>query len=235
MNPQSFNRYMYVNGNPLGDVDPSGLAGGLLGGIGNGACGKKLLDLQIPVGSGGYFINPCNPIMSGVAIGVAAAIKEFGWGGTASNAALETGAAAVLAAGLTIGCSINNDRTLCGPPGWASIFIGGDAGKAVDDSLAAVGATAGIWCLATVGANSLACGVALGYAIYAIANDVFAAIWAALGLDPPQFTGSLLPRPTDLGGLGTAPIGIPNQNLSLKGVMGHPAHSLIPSPGVQAP
>jgi RHS repeat-associated protein len=38
MNPQSFNRYMYVNGNPLENVDPSGLAGaGVLTGVGGGA------------------------------------------------------------------------------------------------------------------------------------------------------------------------------------------------------
>ena len=39
MNPQSFNRYMYVNGNPLGYVDPSGLAGGVLNYLGT-ACGS---------------------------------------------------------------------------------------------------------------------------------------------------------------------------------------------------
>jgi len=221
---------MYVNGNPLGYTDPSGLAGGVLGGIGGGACGEKLLNQQIPIGSSGYFINPCNPIISGAAIGVTAAIKEYGWGGTASTAALETGAAAVLAAGLTIGCSISNDPTLCGPSGWASVFIGGDAGKVVDDTLATAGATAGIWCLASGGTNSLACGFALGYAIYSMANDLFAAIWSALGLDSPQFTGSLLPRPTDLGGLGTAPIGIPNQNLTIQGIMGSSQRGVIQSP-----
>lgn len=207
----------------------------MLGGIGNGACGKKLLNAQLPIGSGSYFINPCNPILSGVAIGVTAAIKEFGWGGTASTAALETGAASVLEAGLTIGCSINNDPTVCGPPGWASVFIGGVAAKVVDDSLAVAGATAGILCLASGGTNAAACGFALGYAIYSMANDLFAAIWNILGLDQPQFTGSLLPRPTDLGGLGTAPIGIPDHNLNIQGVMGQSELNLIQSPGLQLP
>ena len=50
-------------------------------------------------------------------------------------------------------------------------------------------------------------------------GDIFAAVYSqlcgrfvALGLG--QFSGSLLPRPTDLGGVRTSPIGIPNQNLS---------------------
>ncbi len=231
-NPQSLNRYAYVNNNPLGFVDPSGEAGGALGFVGGGACGKKIANLHISIGTSGYFINPCNPAISVASIGVTAAIKGLGWGGQASTAALESGAAAVLAAGLTIGCSINNDPTLCGPKGWASVFIGGNAGKVVDDMIAAAGATAGIMCLASGGT---ACEYALAYVIYSMANDAFAAIWSILGLDSPQFKGSLLPRPTALDGLGSSATGIPDKNLSIQDIMGHSQYGVIQSPGFQIP
>ena len=59
--PQSFNRYMYVTGNPLGDVDPSGEAGvGILTGIGENPC------MQWKVAG----IDPCNPVGSLVSMGI---------------------------------------------------------------------------------------------------------------------------------------------------------------------
>ncbi len=57
----------------------------------------------------------------------------------------------------------------------------------------------------------------IGYADYVIASDLFSFFWDLF--DPPQFHGSLLPRPTAFGGLGTASIGIPDQNLSLRELM----------------
>ncbi len=71
-------------------------------------------------------------------------------------------------------------------------------------------------------------------------GDIFAGKSSQLcgrfvGLGPGQFAGSLLPRPTDLGGLGTAPIGIPNQNLSIKGILGQQSRGAVQSPEVGRP
>ncbi len=71
------------------------------------------------------------------------------------------------------------------------------------------------------------------WVIYSVANALFSWAWDLWG--PPQFTGSLLPRPSDLGGLGTSPIGIPNQNLGLQQVLGRPLTARVPSPGSLRP
>ncbi len=68
-------------------------------------------------------------------------------------------------------------------------------------------------------------------------GDIFAAMYSQLcgrfvSLGPAQFKGSFLPRPTDLGGVRTSPIGIPNQSLSIKGRLRQPARSAISSPGL---
>ena len=75
----------------------------------------------------------------------------------------------------------------------------------------------------------------IGYAIYTIANDIFGAVWDALGLGAPQFKGSLLPRPAALDGLGTSATGIPNQNLSIQDILGQQSSSPVPSPGMIVP
>ena len=165
-------------------------------------------------------VNPCNPVESIVSLWIDSAFSI----GPTTQAGLAVSAG--IAAAVTIACSIDYNKAACGPKGWTSDVIGGAAGKVVGDSFAVAGAVACI----VLGPD--AC---IGYAIYTIANDVFAATWDALGLGPPQFTGSLLPRPTDLGGLGTAPIGIPNHNLSIKGILGQPSHGAVQSPGVGRP
>ena len=48
LNPQSFNRYAYVNNNPLGYIDPSGLAGGILNFPGSGKVCKWLTQAVAP-------------------------------------------------------------------------------------------------------------------------------------------------------------------------------------------
>ncbi len=73
----------------------------------------------------------------------------------------------------------------------------------------------------------------IGYADYVIASDLFSFFWDLF--DPPQFHGSLLPRPSELGGLGTSPIGMPNQNLSVQQLLGGASTSAIPSPGLVHP
>ncbi len=244
-NPQSFNRYMYVNGNPLGYTDPSGLAGaGILTGVGGAPC-KAFGAPTIPVGFG-LGLNPCNPVGSLIADGAAlgaAAIDAWQTGVSISSilstspeswstspagfangyGSVLSGIAASVGAAITIGCSIDSNSDLCGQTGWTGALIGGDGGKVVGDSIAVAGAVA---CFA----GPEAC---LGYGIYTIANGLFSVFWDLFG--PPQFTGSLLPRPSDLGGLGTAPTGIPNQNLSVSQLLGSQSTSPVLSPGIAQP
>ncbi len=131
---------------------------------------------------------------------------------------------AVVGAAITIGCSIDFNSDLCGQTGWTGALIGGDGDKAVVDAIAVAEAVA---CLTALGAGCLA------DAIYTVANDLLSVFWDLFG--PPQFTGSLLPRPSDLGGLGTAPVGIPNQNLSIQQLLGSSSTSPVPSPSMVHP
>lgn len=231
MNPQSFNRYMYVNGNPLAYTDPTGLANGWLTGVGGSLCSNANgtfggssfsgINISTPIGN----INPCNPVASLIAIGVQATINGI-WG-----TAIKVGQIApFVAAAVTIACSIDNfDSTACGgSSGWASVAFGNGsvASKVVGDTTAVIGATL----CAIGGPTSPGC---IGYAIYTLANDLFGIFWDLFG--PPQFTGSLLPRPSDLGGLGTSPIGIPNQNLSIRGILGQSSRGAVKSPGMNIP
>ncbi len=232
-NPQSFNRYMYVNGNPLEFTDPSGLAGaGVLTGIGGNLC------LGAGPGPAGAKFNFCDPLISAISVGL------FG-----TSAYVPFFSFAV-----TLGCSFapSSDTTssLCGQSGWTSaVFTGNDkwVGTAINDAVATVGL---VDALAIPGAAAAAgytssfayltscitgptdpvCDVAIALVVYTALNDLFSVFWDLFGGSGPQFTGSLLPRPSDLGGLGTAPIGIPNQNLSITGILGQPAHSSVSSP-----
>ncbi|MGC9200270.1 MAG: RHS repeat domain-containing protein, partial [Acidobacteriaceae bacterium] len=237
MNPQSFNRYMYVNGNPLGFTDPSGLTFGILNGVGGGICKADSWQWNgtVPIGNGALGINPCNPVGSLIADGVVAAVvyAEYADGAITAasygNALLSfkgsdtyMGTVAAVGAAITVFCSIDHNNALCGPTGGISYLIGGDVGKVVNDSLSVGGAVA---CLAVPGGWGC-----LGDAIYQAINGLLTALFG-----PPQFTGSLLPRPSDLGGLGTAPIGIPNQNLTVQQLLGSQSRSAVPSPGMVHP
>ncbi len=217
-NPQSFNRYMYTHGNPLGYTDPSGLAGGWATGWG-GVC--HLLHQTVPGGGQGapLTFNPCSPVTSAVAIGIYEALHGIWSSVTFDEVSPFVGAA------LSIACSINDfSSSACGPSGWTSTAFTGKnqwVGKAANDSITLAGA---IMCTEPMSPECT------GYLVYTVVNALFAAFWDVFG--PPQFTGSLLPRPSDFGGLGTAQMGIPNQNLSIQGILGQPSGSAIPSPGL---
>ena len=250
MNPQSLNRYMYVNGNPLGFVDPSGQAGaGVLTGVGGNIC----------TGLGGYFfgagtiagINPCSPVSSIVAIGIVNIAQDLSLYGSAGitigdwsigSGALGTSLTAgevvpVIGAAFTIGCSFSSNSDLCGQSGWTSAVFTGDnkwAGTAINDGIALTGMVSGIEVASAASAEGISsasylasciagpsnpvCDVAIALIAYTALNDLFSIFWNLFG-GGPQFSGSLLPRPSDLGGLGTSPIGIPNQNMSLANIV----------------
>ena len=230
-NPQSFNRYMYVNGNPLGFTDPSGEAGaGVLTGIGGSLC------LGAGQGTSEGNFNFCNPLISAASNGIASLFNvptAGALGATVDNPATQFVAgeiAPILSFAVTLGCgffsSSDTKSSFCGQSGWtAAVFSGKNqwVGTAINDTIAYAGlidssvlatehATL-LSCFAGTVVNA-ACDVGIALVVYTALNDLFSVFWDLFG--PPQFTGSLLPRPSDLGGLGTSPIGIPNQNLSLK-------------------
>ena len=233
-NPQSLNRYAYVNNNPLGFVDPSGLAGGVTGW--GGICN---LDKKKFNGNGTPGYNPCNPVDSIISIALTAALSKISSSITAQQVAPVVGAT------ITIACSIDNfSNTMCGQSGWTSAFIGGDAGKVVSDTIAAVGAIAAL-AQAAATANAIAnaatatgciaggpadpaCDVLVAYDIYTIANGIFSDLWSAFG--PAKFEGSMLPRPAALDGLGSSVTGIPDKNLSIQEILGQTSTSKIPTP-----
>ncbi len=245
MNPQSFNRYMYANGNPLGYVDPSGLAGGVTGWGGVCTTAGKIRGLGFLSASNDGGFNPCNPVTSIIALGIADTVLDavpnfiadninsglnsiFG-----SNLSTSVDASAVQIAGyvnaaFTVACSIDNfNSAMCGPSGLTSLIpgAGGDVGKGVGDGIAVATAI-------SCSMGGLSNPVCDGFVVYNIANSLYS-LFNSLFNGPAQFTGSLLPRPSDLGGLGTSPIGIPNQNLSIQGILGQPSSGAVPSPGMR--
>jgi len=239
-NPQSFNRYMYVNGNPLTYTDPSGLAGGITGWGGACSLSHKFGDLATTeIGNNSF--NFCNPLPYAATYGVVYASyglydlssgTSWSWSATTTRAGEIAGEVVPwIGAALTITCSVDDfSSSVCGPSGWTSaVFTGKNAwvGKGVNDISAVVGAY-----LCTVGGGPESPGC-IGYVIYSVANALFSWAWDLWA--PPQFTGSLLPRPSDLGGLGTSPIGIPNQNLGLQQLLGRPLTARVPSPGSLRP
>lgn len=140
--------------------------------------------------------------------------------GQSASAGCTAAFSAEIQAAITIGCSIDYNKSACGSPQLAWL-IPGAAGKAAGDLIA----LEGVACSVNPGGP-----VCLGVAIYQLANQIYSFLYSLFGWGPPQFDGSLLPRPGDLGGLGTAPIGIPNQNLTVEQLLGLPTKSLVPSP-----
>jgi len=234
-NPQSFNRYMYVNANPLGYTDPSGLN------IASDAC--NILPFFFLSNNGGFsndvnnatkLVGYSNQIAKQSCAGTLTGFAEFvgkefisnvlaNQFSSGGNYATAGAYFADIQAAIAIGCSIDYNKTACGAPqlAWLIPGAGGDVGKAVGD-LFAIGAAA-----CTAGALSdPVCDVV---AVYMLANGVYDFFYNLFGWGGPQFTGSLLPRPSDLGGLGTSPIGIPNNNLRTSEILGS-SRAAIPNP-----
>jgi RHS repeat-associated protein len=218
-NPQSLNRYAYVSGNPLGFVDPSGLAGaGILTGIGGSACFGFAITPSLPI------INPCNPVTSAISL-YAASFVESSFG----DIVKEAGAIApYVGFGFTFGCSFVKDSDLCGQSGWTSLVFTGNnkwIGTVVNDAVAGTSLVDSILmkvegttlkaCVAG-GFTDPVCDIGIVLAIYTVANDIISLI---LDILAPKFHGSLSPRPgipsqSDI--LHTLGVPINGQNRSLQ-------------------
>ena len=239
--PQSLDRYAYVDGNPLANVDPSGLAFGVLNGAGGSACkiARGYNGISLGSKSFGLYFNPCNPVGSAITLGIDVAATYIyaelesksmsdafsGLSGVGQSGAEHyfSDISAVVGFGISVYCSVESDPTMCGPSGWTTL-LGSEnkgVGQAANIMIAYVGMSL---CLA--GPESPGC---IGYAIYTIANDLFSLLWDWLG--PKPFHGSLQPRPsvpnsTDL--LGTIGVPINGSNLNRQGR--HPQSIALPSP-----
>ena len=238
-NPQTFNRYAYVNGNPFTFTDPSGLAGGIVGWGGVCKIGGKTSELGFLSASNDGGFNPCNPVVSIISAVVvqtglanALGIDSFASAGMTSAQIAEQKTAQMIAVGayvnaaFTIACSIDNfNSAMCGSSGWTRVFgkseVGEDVGKAVNDGIAVYGAY-----LCATGPGSPEC---LGYAIYSVVNAIISWVW---GNDSgPKFTGSLLPRPGVPGMQGSSSFGVPVHNLRIRNISGNSSSGAIPTPG----
>ncbi len=226
-NPQSFNRYAYVSGNPLTFIDPSGLAGA---GILPGSSGNLCTSAGLKLGS----INPCSPVVSAVSVGVQAllGLPKFGFAANAISP--------ILSFGITFGCGFgsSNDAksSFCGQSGWTSLFSKDhpDLATGINDGVAAVGLVDGLAVASAASAEGVSsatylmscftgpanpvCDVAIALMVYTLANDIFSVIWDFFGNS--QFHGSLLPRPGVPGMQGNSSFGVPIQNLRIPGLPG---------------
>jgi RHS repeat-associated protein len=248
MNPQSLNRYAYVDNNPLADTDPSGLSvlsdacnaarlfitnlntnfnqsGGSVFRDSNNAKAYVLLASELKGGSCTASLETIGKFVAKYAISHAlASVSGYQGGGKGFDS--PAAYMAYMQAALSIACSIDYNKSACGDPELAWL-VPGDAGKVIGDSFDTGFALCSAGIIGTGGAGAAACGA---FAVYELANAIYQFFYSVLGWGPPQFTGSLLPRPGDLGGLGTAPIGIPNHNLQVKQLLGLPGQSPVPSP-----
>lgn len=234
MNPQSFNRYGYVNGNPLNATDPTGLAGaGIATGIGGSFCSSIKNFNGLPVGSGLY-INPCDPVPSAIALAIFGSVQVVPY----------------LSFATTFACgfasSSDTKSTFCGQSGWTQLISKNhpDLATGINDAIATVALidavdlqilhTSLAMCLEGMeaGAADGACYVAIGILAYTVANDLISAILDFLGDGGSKFTGSMMPRPADMPGIGTSPIGIPNHNLTIPSLIGRSMHKAVSSPGM---
>ena len=178
--PQS--RYMYVNGNPMGDVDPSGEAGaGILTGIGGNPCiGWKVAGL-----------NPCNPLGSLLSMGISHLFNLkspqaiFDQGGDPSSAFTSGDVVPLASFAFTISCNFFQNSDLCGQSGWTSaVFTGKNkwVGTLVNDTVAYIALadsmelaaehTTLATCFAGGFANP-ACDVGIALFAYSALNDLF--------------------------------------------------------------
>jgi RHS repeat-associated protein len=225
MDPQSLNRYSYVSNNPLALVDPTGEAGaGVATGIGGNVCLGYTFDN----------VNPCNPVPSAVSL----------WLFGPKNYVPYLSFITTFACGFA--SSSDAKSTFCGQSGLTGLFSKDhpDLATGINDAVAATQLADSLALSAAAdaanessftylmscvsGPSNPVCDVAIALIVYSAINDIISFIEDFFG--EPRFSGSLLPRPSGLGGLGAAPIGLPNQNLSVPSLLGQAPRSVVPSP-----
>lgn len=188
---------MYVNGNPMGDVDPSGYN------LVSDTCSALPAFFLSPknlIGDATKLIGYSSQLLkvscistlqsfllfAGKQIIAFELAKEFPLNTTDSTYAQTQKYFVIIQTAIAIGCSIDYNKTACGAPELAWL-LGGYAGKVVGDTL-----DVGYAVCAIGGFSNVACDA---FALYELANRVYQFLYNLFGWGPPQLTGSLLPRP----------------------------------------
>ena len=235
--PQSLNRYAYVNGNPMGAVDPSGLS------IYSTACTIIPTFMLSSQGSFASSVNDitklvgyANQLAKGSCVGALEQLGEFAGKQALAFAlsdAVQSGSrwtsvqsfAAYIQVAIAIGCSIDYNKTACGSPELAWLIPGGNGvvGKVTGDALE-LGAAV---CMAG-GISDVACDA---FILYELANKIYGFLYNLFGWGPAQFKGSLEPRPavhsqTNL----LHALGVPINGSNIRNNSGPYSTIAIPSP-----
>lgn len=252
--PQSLNRYAYVEGSPQTNTDPSGLSmlsdmcGDIPsfviqplfllqppfkgGGAGNDE-GSVFKDINLATTYAGYVgqVRKHACVKNLEALAELAGKKELGAAlhvllssGSKSKYASPGAYLAYIQGGMQVGCSIDYNSTVCGSPELAWLIPGGGGNVGK-----AVGDALDVgFAVCTAGGiTNAACDV---FALYELANKIYGFLYSLFGWAPPTFKGSMEPRPGVPNMQGDSWFGVPINGENLDRQTGKSSRAVVPSP-----
>ena len=238
--PQSLNRYAYVEGNPLDATDPAGAS------MWSTFCSSVVgfwPDFSSNSGKVSAIISAAGyglQVDKGNCVSALEKAAKF-WGtrevaeylanhiGSAGNQYTQKAFTAYIQAGISIACSIDFNSDACSPElAWLIPGANGDVGKAVGDALDVVYAV----CAATAPSGAVGATACFAVGIYEVVNKIYQFFASVFGWGSgPQFKGSLQPRPGVPGQASVlSTLGVPINGENLYRQTGKSSSIVVPSP-----